>query len=157
MKKGGFNPKKIFWFASLITLVGGIFFFFIKIEFSFKSIYVNANLVHVTAITSGILSMISFGYSYLMKGTYSKALAILHTLVSLGLFVAIISLNFTYNGLADAQLPTLDANATVIHQWDQMTDAMKGNMELKGLLASIWLGIQLIFFAIIGFKVFSSR
>jgi len=77
---------------------------------------VNANLVHVTAITSGILSMISFGYSYLMKGSWSKLAAILHTLVSIGLMLGILYLNFTYKGLADAHMPTLDANATIIDQ-----------------------------------------
>jgi|GEM_PF-2665682 len=159
MANGGFNPKRIFWIASLITLVGGIFFYFIKIEFSFKSVYFNANLVHVTAITSGILSMISFGYSYLMKGDYSKLVAISHTLVSIGLMIAILYLNFSHAGHDHSHVPTptLDADATVIEQWDNMTSKMHSDNELKGLLATIWLGIQVLFFAIIGFKKYRSK
>lgn len=157
MKNEGFNPKKIFWIAALITLVGGIFFYKVKMTFSIGETFIDANLVHVTAITSGILSMISFAYNYLMKGDYNKALAILHTIVSLGILLGILYLNFTYNSLSEAALPTLQASKDDIAQWLNNSASASDAMDLKVLLTTIWLGLQLVFFAIVGTKAMKSK
>lgn len=157
MKNEGFNPKKIFWIAALITLVGGIFFFKVKMTFSIGETLIDANLVHVTAITSGILSMISFGYNYLMKGDYSRVLAIIHTIASIGILIGILYLNIKYNSLTASDLPTFQASKDDIAQWLNNNASASDAMDLKVLLAAIWLVLQLVFFAVVGTKAMRSK
>ncbi len=143
MNNEGFRPQRIFWIAALISLVGGIFFYKVKMDYMYHDTYFSAYLIHFTAISSGVLSMISFGYNYLMKGTYSKALAILHILATLGLMIAILYFNYQWN-IADT--PSLDSSMADIQQWQATAGDRMDNMSNKVMLTLVLIGVHILFF-----------
>ena len=131
MNGKGFNPQKIFWITALLTLLSGILFFGVEVKLRIFGTEHVGKIVHAAAITSGILSMISFGYAYLKKGNYSQMLAFLHTLISIVLLVVMVYLNIQDNLISSGETNT------------SFTFDIRG---VKVLLMAIWLMLQLVFF-----------
>jgi len=151
MSEKSFNPRKIYWFAALVVLVIGIFILKASLILNLFGNKVILSMAHVGAISSGIFSLLSFGYYRLRNAGTSSFINIIHLLLSFGLLLTVFYAIYQID-LLDASFPQLDASKEEIDafhdgsvEWGQYS-----RLAAKAFMAFI--GVQAVFFISLIFR-----
>ena len=107
--------KRILWISALIILVLGIIFFARPFNFPTGLGDISLSGAHVGAITSGILSLVSFGYHLMRKNPLPTLIGIVHVSATLLLLGLVIYYRFMMPAdLLDVPFPNLDSSPETV-------------------------------------------
>lgn len=141
--------KRILWASALIILVLGIFFFAKPFGFQIGGVNLSLSAAHVGAITSGILSLLSFGYHAMRKEPLPSIISIVHVILTVGLLIVVLYYrSMIPDDMVEAAIPNLESTGSEVDGW---MDAHHNNSRYQQYYF-IWFGMQALFLSIVGVK-----
>lgn len=151
MSEQSFNPRKIYWFSALVVLVIGIFILKASVVLDLFGRHVILSMAHIGAISSGIFSLISFGFYHLRNQKTSLVLTILHLLLTFGLLLTVFFCVLQID-LLDAAFPQLDATKEDIDAFHDSSVEWGNYSRLAGQAFIGFLAVQIVFFVSLIFR-----
>jgi len=151
MGEQSFNPRKIFWFSALAVLVVGIFILKASVILDLLGNKVILSMAHIGAISSGIFSLLSFGYYHLRKQKMNSLVTALHVLLTFGLLLTVFYCVFQID-LLDAEFPQLNASKEDIAAFHESSAEWGQYSKLAGQAFIGFVTVQIVFFISLIFR-----
>lgn len=151
MSEQSYSPKKIFWFSALAVLIIGIFILKASVILDLFGRKVILSMAHVGAISSGIFSLLSFGYYHLRNQKTNNIITILHVVLTYGLLLTVFYCVLQID-ILDAAFPQLDATKEEIDAFHDSSVEWGKYSRLAGQAFIGFIALQIVFFVSLIFR-----